>query len=329
METTMRRRLAAVFFTGALLVTAACGDGNGATNGNGDSEEPTGPDVISVGVIPIVDVAPLFLGIEQGFFADQNIQIQTDTAAGGAEIVPGVESGQWDFGFSNILSMMVASNAGIGIQVVSNGNNSTGVAGEDFGSLLVPVDSPVQSASELEGMTVAINTLNAIADIVVRASVLADGGDPDLITFVALPFPEMPAALESGDVDAAFAVEPFQTAIRANGIGRSIASSWVDAAPNLTVAVYFTSQRMMDDNPDLVRRFVAAMEQSLAYANDNPDAVRAVIPSYTPISAELAAELTLPAWPPQINRASADTLAQRALDAGLLAELPDLDALLP
>jgi NitT/TauT family transport system substrate-binding protein len=327
MESTMRRKLAAILFTSALLVTAACGDGNGS--GDGEPGGGTGPDVISVGVIPIADVAPLFLGIEQGFFAEQNIEIETDTAAGGAEIVPGVVSGQWDFGFSNILSMMIAHNSGIDIQVVSNGNNSTGVDGEDFGSLMVPADSPIQSASELEGATVAINTLNAIADLVVRASVLADGGDPDTINFVALPFPEMPAAIEAGDVDAAFPVEPFQSIIRENGFGRSIASSWVDAAPNLTVAVYFTSGQMMQENPDLVQRFVTAMQQSLAYANENPDEVRAIIPTYSSMDADLASIITLPAWPPDINVASAETLAQRAVDAGLLEEMPDLDALLP
>jgi NitT/TauT family transport system substrate-binding protein len=324
----MRRRLAALLFTSALLLTAACAsDDNGAPNGDPGSTEEI--DVVSVGVIPIADVAPLFLGIEQGFFEEVNIQIETDTAAGGAEIVPGVVSGQWDFGFSNILSMMIAHGQGIDIQVVTNGNNSTGVDGDDFGCLIVPTDSPVQSPSELEGMTVAINTLNAIADLVVRASVLADGGDPGTINFVALPFPEMPAAIESGDVDAAFPVEPFQTIIRDNEWGRCIASSWVDAAPNLTVAVYFTSAALIADNPDLVDRFVSAMQRSLAYANDNPDEVRAIIPTYSTMPEELAATIVLPAWPPEINRASAETLAQRAVDAGLLTEMPDLDTLLP
>jgi NitT/TauT family transport system substrate-binding protein len=327
----MRRRLAALFFTSALLITAACAsDDNGDPDGDPNGDVPADEiDVISVGVIPIADVAPLFLGIQQGFFEEVNIEIETDTAAGGAEIVPGVVSGQWDFGFSNILSMMIAHNSGIDIQVVTNGNNSTGVDGDDFGCLIVPTGSPVQSASELEGATVAINTLNAIADLVVRASVLADGGDPDTINFVALPFPEMPPAIESGDVDAAFPVEPFQTIIRDNDWGRCIASSWVDAAPDLTVAVYFTSGAMIAENPDLVERFVSAMQRSLAYANDNPDEVRAIIPTYSTMPEELAATITLPAWPAEINRASAETLAQRALDAGLLEEMPDLDALLP
>jgi NitT/TauT family transport system substrate-binding protein len=324
----MRRRFAALLFVAALLAPAACGDGDDGT-GSGSDPGEQGPDVISIGLIPIVDVAPLFLGIEQGFFEEQNIEIESDTAAGGAEIVPGVESGQWDFGFSNILTMMIAQNAGIGITVVSNGNNSTGVDGEDFGSLMVPVDSPVQTPSELEGATIAINTLNAIADLVVRASLIADGADPETVNFVALPFPEMPAALEAGDVDAAFPVEPFQTVIREQGIGRSIASSWVDAAPDLTVAVYFTSTRLAQENPDLVQRFTTAMQRSLEYASNNPDEVRAIIPTYTQIDAELAAVLTLPAWPPEINRASAERLADQAIRAGLLEEMPDLGSLLP
>lgn len=322
----MRRKLSALLLSAALLTAAGCGDGDGNDNGAG---EPTGPDAVSVGLIPIVDVAPLFLGQEQGFFDDRNIELTTEFAAGGAEIVPGVESGQFDFGFSNVISMFLAQASGIDIRVVSNGNNSTGVEGEDFGSLLVPVDSEVQSADQLEGATVAANTLSNIVDTIVRASIRNAGGDPSAVEFVAVPFPEMEAALANGDVDAAFAVEPFQTIIRNNEVGRSIAWSWVDAAPNMTVAVYFTSGELAESDPDLVQRFTEAMQESLTYANDNPDAVRAIIPEYTEMDPELAAELTLPTWPAEINRASSETLAELAVQDGLLSEPPDLDTLYP
>lgn len=317
----MRRRLAAAAIITALLAIAGCGDGDEPGEG--------GADLIRIGLIPIVDVAPLYLGQEQGFFDDRNIELEIDFAAGGADIVPGVQSGQYHFGFSNVISMMVAHNAGLDVKVVVNGNNSTGVAGEDFGSLLVPVDSPVQRPAELAGAVVASNTTNNIVETIVRASVRNDGGDPSEIEFTGVPFPEMEAALANGDVDAAFAVEPFQTLIRENGVGRSIAWSWVDAAPELTVAVYFTTGERVAGDADLVARFTAAMQESLAYANENPDAVREIIPSYTSIEPELAAELTLPTWPPEINRASAERLAELALQDGLLTEEPDLDALFP
>jgi NitT/TauT family transport system substrate-binding protein len=322
------RRILAATSVAALLFAAACG--TDPDNGN-DSSSPDngGPDVVTVGIIPIVDIAPLFLGEQEGFFADRGIELQTEFAAGGADIVPGVLSGTYDFGFSNVISLMLAQSSGIDLRVVSNGNNSTGVQGEDFGSLLVPVDSPIQNPAELEGATVATNTLNNIVDTIVRASVRNAGGDPSTIEFVGIPFPEMEAALANGDVDAAFAVEPFQAIILGNNVGRSVAWSWVDAAADLTVAAYFTSAERAENDADLVQRFTDAMQESLAYANDNPDAVRAIIPTYTQISEELAAELVLPTWPPEINRASAEQLAQLAVHDGLLDEPPDLDALFP
>jgi NitT/TauT family transport system substrate-binding protein len=329
----MRRKLAAlVFSTALLLAAAACGgDDDNGDNGtdSGQPTSPAGPDTVAVGLIPIVDVAPLFLGQEQGFFESRNIVLETEFAAGGADIIPGVQSGQFDFGFSNVISMMLAQAGGLDVRVVANGNNSTGVDGEDFGALMVPTDSPVQSAAELAGATIAINTLNNISDTVVRASIRNAGGDPSGVEFVGIPFPEMEQALDSGDVDAAFPVEPFPTVIESNGVGRTIASPWVDAAPDLTVAVYFTAGELAESDPDLVQRFTEAMVESLAYANENEDAVRAIISEYTEIPPELASELILPTWPPEVNRASADALAALAVEDGLLAEPPDLDALFP
>lgn len=319
----MRRKLAALLISSALLVAAGCGD-----DGDGDGGT-SGPDQVAVGLIPIVDVAPLFLGQQQGFFASRNIELTTEFAAGGAEIIPGVQSGQFDFGFSNVISMFLAQAGGLDLQVVSNGNNSTGDLGADFGSLLVPVDSDIETPADLEGRTVATNTLSNIVDTIVRASIRKDEGDPEAVEFVSVPFPEMEAALANGDVDAAFAVEPFQTLILTNGVGRTIAWSWVDAAPNMTVAVYFTSRLLAESDPDLVARFTEAMQESLAYASDNPDAVRAILPEYTSLEPELAAQVVLPAWPREINRASSEALARLALEDGLLSELPDLEALYP
>jgi NitT/TauT family transport system substrate-binding protein len=108
-----------------------------------------------------------------------------------------------------------------------------------------------------------------------------------------------------------------------------VAWSWVDAAPDLTVAVYFTSADTAENNPDLVARFAEAMQESLEYANQNPDQARAILTEYTEITPEVVAELTLPTWPTEINRASSEALAQLAVQDGLLPAPPDLDALYP
>jgi len=316
------RRIIALFAAAALFGAAACNSSNGTPS------TPGQPDNVNVGVIAIVDVAPIYLGKQQGFFSKRNINLTLTTAQGGAAIVPAVVSGQYQFGFSNTVSLLLAAQNGLPLKVVCNGNNSTGMADADFAGLFVKADSPIKSPKELVGKTVAANTLKNIVEISVRDSVKKDGGDAAGVKFAELPFPDQLPALQAGRVDAIFVVEPFQAAAIAAG-ARKIASSYVDAAPNLTVAMYFTSNQLRTSNPGLVTRFTEAMKESLAYADTHPDEVRTVLGTYTQITAEVRAKLTLPKWPAEIDKASVQALAEHAQSYGLLTKQPDIAALLP
>jgi NitT/TauT family transport system substrate-binding protein len=322
----MRRVIAALFAGVAMFGAAACGSSN--TPAASSSSTPGTPDKVNVGVIAIVDVAPIYLGKQKGFFTKRNIDLTMTTAQGGAVIVPGVLSGQYQFGFSNVTSLLLASANGLPIKMICNGVASTGVAGNDFGGVVVKAGSPIKTAKDLAGHKVAVNNLNNIGDSTVRESVRKAGGDPSKVTFVELAFPNMGAALQAGQVDATFVVEPFLTAALGAG-GRLVASNYVDPAPNLTVATYFTSQQMISTKADLVKRFTDAMKESLAYADGHPDEVRAVLSSYTSIKPEVAAKLILPKWPQDVNKASVQTLASLAKGDGLLKKDVDLNALLP
>jgi NitT/TauT family transport system substrate-binding protein len=323
----MRRQLATLAAAVPLLLAAACGGDDGAGSGDAAGDNG-GVDRITVGVIPIVDVAPIYLGVEQGFFESRGLDVTLESGQGGAAIVPGVQSGQFQFGFSNVTSLLVAADAGLPLTVVANGVASTGEDGNDFGGVVVRPDSGITDAAGLAGQRVAVNTLNNIGTTTIRESVRQAGGDAESVQFVELPFPEMPAALEQGNIDAIWVVEPFLTLARQGG-GEVVASNYVDAADDLTVATYFTSRQYADENEDLVNRFRAALEESLAYAQDNPDQARAALLAYTQIDQAVVDELTLPAWPTQVNRDSVQRLADLAVEDGLIAQVPDLDALLP
>jgi NitT/TauT family transport system substrate-binding protein len=310
--------------TTALLFAAAAACGTEAEN----PPQAGQPDKVNTGVIAIVDVAPIYLGKAKGFFTEQNIDLTLTTAQGGAAIVPAVLSKEFQFGFSNTISLLIGASKQVPVKAVANGVNSTGVDGKDFAGLFVKADSPIKSPKDLAGRTVAANTLKNIVETTVRESVRKDGGDAAAVKFTELAFPDQVPALEKGNVDAIFVVEPFQQAAVTAG-ARKIASSYVDAAPDLTVAMYFTSNELLKTNPDLVRRFTEAMKKSLAYADEHPDEVRAVLAEYTKIAPEARAALVLPKWPAEVNRASVDRLADLAVTDGLLTAKPDLGALLP
>ncbi|MEU2600844.1 ABC transporter substrate-binding protein [Streptomyces hirsutus] len=324
----MRRRLFIGLTAASVLVTAtACGSsgGGGASDANTSSG---GTTEVKVGLIPIVDVAPLYLGEKKGFFSERGLKLSISSAQGGAAIVPGVASGQFEFGFSNMTSLLIAQSNSVPVKGVANGNASTGVEGEDFAAITVKGDSPIKSAKDLEGRKVAVNTLKNTMELGVRASVMKSGGDPDKVDFVEMAFDQMPAALDGGQIDAAMVVEPALATIKGQG-GREIASSMVDIAPDLTISLYFTSTQYAQKNPEVVKKFQEATAESLAYADSHPDEVREIVTTYTKIPPAVLEQVTLPKWPTEPNRASVEQLVKLGNENDLFKQAPDLDELLP
>ncbi len=299
--------------------------------GCGDDAEPAasgGPTTITVGVIPILDVAPLYLGIKQGFFADRDLELKLQLAQGGAAIVPGVVSGQYQFGFSNTTSLLLAVSKGLPLKVVSAGASSTGKEGGDFGAVVVPKDSPIRTAADLAGKRIGVNTLQNINSTTVNKAVRDAGGDPSGISYTELPFPEIPPAVGKGDVDAGQVVEPFLTIAKQQGM-REVTSNFAVTDPDLVIGLYFTSQPYLQKNPKVVQDFTAAMKQSLSYADSHPDEARAVLSSYTKIDPSVQEAVTLPKWPSEVTREPVQVLSDLAVQDKLIATAPDLTKLLP
>ena len=75
----------------------------------------------------------------------------------------------------------------------------------------------ISKPEDLEGKTVAVNTLNNIAEVVVKAALEKKGVDPESLKLSEVPFPEMRPRWPRASVDAAFSIEPFVTQSVAEG----------------------------------------------------------------------------------------------------------------
>lgn len=323
---------ALAFALAALSVGLAVGcgdDDSGGASGSGSSDTAT----LTVGVIPIIDVAPLYLGMDKGFFEKQNLKIRPQLAAGGAAIVPSVMSGDAQIGFSNNVSLFIATSKGLPIKLISEGvgisPTSTAGAGSDVGycEVLVGRKSSIRKPADLEGKTIAVNTLNNIGDVTIKAALEKHGVDPKRIKFSEIGFPDMLSALDAGRVDAAWECEPFVS----QGIGdgaRGVLNNYADTDPKLSVASYFTSAQYLEQNRDVVKRFVTALHQSLEYAAAHPDEARQVTLKYTKIPPAAAKKVGLPEWRPSFNRPALEHLASLSQKYGLVEKPVELDAII-
>jgi NitT/TauT family transport system substrate-binding protein len=320
-----RMRLTALLSCSLLL--AACGGGSDdASTGTGSGDAPR---QVSVGVIPIADVAPLYLGVEQGFFTDRGLDLELVSGQGGAALLPAVVSGQQDFAYSNNLSLMVAQEANLPVQVVATGSSSTGDPTNDFGCVLVPGDSPIQSLADLAGKRVSTNTLNNINVAVMRDLVDAAGADSSTIQFLEVAHPDVPQVIATKQVDAAVSVEPFKTIALKQG-ARCVSYMFAEAQEEpLTIASYFATSETVQSDPELVEAFVEGVKESFAYSTANPDEVRRILGTFTQLEPELAESITLSYWPEEIDRASFEYMSEIGARYEILDEPADLDALLP
>ena len=332
MKVRSTRRAMALVGVMALLV-AACGDdddGGDAQAGGDEGGDTTAAEeltTIEVGVVPVVDVAPLYLGIQQGFFEEEGLDVQPAIAQGGAAIIPAVVNGDQEIGFSNIVSLLIGQIEGLPVQVISQGIQATDDPDNDTAAIAVPADSDIQEPADLEGKTIAINTLRNISELTVKAALDGEGVDTSTLNFVEVPLPDMVGQLEAGQVDAAGLVEPFITTGKGAG-HRMIIYDRVATEPEMTIATYFTSTQFLESDPDVVEGFVRAMNRSLEYATENADQARQAIAEYTEIPPDVLEQVVLPLWQTDLNQDSIELIAELMVTHGIAEEQADVDALI-
>lgn len=312
------RRALRVVLAGALaaLLTAACGGSSADSEPGGSGKTAAAPEkaTINVGTMPIIDTAPLELAIENGFFADEGLEVNTQTIQGGADGIPKLQSGSLDISFANYVSAFLAHGKGTKMQVAAEAYN----AGEGVLQVTALPDSGIREPSDLAGATVAVNTLENVGTLTVKSILKTHDVDPSRVDFVEKPFPEMVSALESGSVDAAWMVEPFISQAKTTLGAHQVLDSASGATEGFPIAGYVTTQKFQQANPKTVAAFQRAIQRGQRLAHDRAE-VEEIIPTYTEIDPEIAAIATIGEYPTTIEA----TRLQRVPD--LMREFDVLD----
>jgi len=272
-----------------LLVLSACGSGSGAQDENGLT-------TVKVGVLPITSVAALELGIKKGFFKEEGLNVETEVAQSGAALVPAILSGQYQFGFSNNMSLILAHGKGLPVRIVRSANSADKDPKPSQEALLVSKKSGITSLKQLAGKTIAVNSLNNTPQISVMKTLEDAGVDPKSVKFVEVGFPDMPLALSQGRVDAVDVSEPFLTEAL-NQDTRKLAHPYRDVEQDQHLSSWFTTQNYIDSNTETVEAFARAVDKANTYAQEHPDEIREFVPTYLDIDPKIAKKMALPRYP--------------------------------
>jgi NitT/TauT family transport system substrate-binding protein len=277
------------------------------------------PVKLRVSTIPIIDTAPLQVAMAKGFFAAEGLEIDTTPTAGGAAGLPAVAAGQVQIAFSNIISAILGAKQGLGFQIIAAGSG-TGDTTPDIGGLIASKDSPFKNGKDLEGKRLAVNTRNNVGWIYAREWVRATGGDPDKVTYVEVPFPQMSDAVRGNRAEAAFVMDPFLSAAVAGDNMRVLGWPFNAVQKHVPVAQYVASHAYIQQNPQVIEKFVRAYNKGVDWANANKgnDEWVKIVSGYTRLAPEKVKGLVLPPFEKTVNPAGVETVIGLMRRNGLL-----------
>lgn len=321
----MKRRFitTGALIASAMMLLAGCaGSGTAEPSAAGSDG---GLRKVTVGALPLVDIAPLWAGIQAGIFEEHGLDVEVTIVQGGAQTVPALLSGDVQFIVSQPFVPIRADLQDLGVVLIGGYSEST-AEGVDSSAVVAAADAGIARAADLAGRTVAVNSIGGSGQVTIMASVEKDGGDPDSIKFVEVAFPDVPAQLAAGTMDAAFIVDPFTYALTSRG--DKLVNYPQQAIPGLATGAFVTSQAIIDSDPKLVEDFAAAVKDVFAWAPDNEPALRQAIKDNLELPEGVADTIRLSAYSFELNEPAIKDLADYAQKYKLLDGQPNWDRLI-
>jgi NitT/TauT family transport system substrate-binding protein len=203
-EKEMKRLMLVVM---ALFVLAACG----ATPAAPAADDAGTTKILRIGYVPVMIYAPLYVGIERGYFAAEGITIESTPVQGGSDPVVQLAAGNFDVALGGAgAGLFNAAARGVKFSIVAPMHSEKAPLTSPLVISAKRVDE-ITKIADLKGKKVAINATGAATEYWLSEALGQGGLRVEDVELVTVPFKDVPAALASNSIDAAILGEPLAT----------------------------------------------------------------------------------------------------------------------
>lgn len=251
---------------------------------------------ISIGFWPVASGLPLFVADKKGYFKDAGLTVEAVKFASPNQVaealIAGRLQGTGNGVASGVLGLSEITSPGLFKIIAANPSN----VDYKLDQVIVAKDGPIQSIADLNGKKFAAGP--GAQNLAIAQAILAAAGvtNPQVQQ---LEIRQHVAALESGQIDAAYTLEPTGTVGETKGITRTlengVVSKYVLGDPK---APWFggaaaLSSKFIEQYPDATKAYIEAYRRAVQDIRDNPDEVRQYLMGYTAIEGDLVQKVPL------------------------------------
>ncbi|ENO14147.1 hypothetical protein J057_22175 [Marinobacter nanhaiticus D15-8W] len=233
--------------------------------------------------LPGGDKAPVYVGIQEGYFTDEDIEVSIASGRGSTDAVTKMATGQSDIGSADIGALM-AARAQDDVPVSAVYALFT-QAPHAFFTL---ADSDIETITDIEGKRVATSPFtssNAFLPLVLKENDMP----ADAVTLTKSDPGALGPMLITGNTDAIIAwvtnVALFKS--QAAEAGKDIrVLPWSEAGLELYSSSIVAADKFLEERPEVARRFLKAFAKAVAFTRDNPEKagehLHAMVPEVDP-----------------------------------------------
>ncbi len=272
------KKASALLFALVILSSILAGCGKGGSESESASDGSLKPVTLNE-VAHSIFYAPMYVAIEEGYFAEEGIDLTLTTGFGADKTMTAVLTDEADIGFMGSEATIYTYTGGTQDYVVNFAQLT-----QRAGNFLV-ARQPIEDFSwdMLKGATVLGGRAGGMPEMVFEFILEKNNIDPkaDLTIDQSIDFGSTAAAFSGGQGDFTVEFEPHATSLEAKGDGYVVASLGEDSG-YVPYTAFSAKKSYIEANPDVIQAFTNALQKGMDYvsAHTPEEIAKAIKPQF-------------------------------------------------
>lgn len=247
---------------------------------------------LKIAVLPIIDTLPMYVAQQEGLFARHNVNVEFVPVASAPERDQLLAAGQADGAVNETLAVMLFNRETIQMQAVRYALRPAPGYGHFF--IIASGQSGITSVDGLKGVEIGVSQ-GTVIEYVTERLLQAEGFTADEIKTIAVPkIPDRMSLLASGELQAGVMPDPLASLVVAQG-GVIVADD--STHPEYGFSVISFRKAVIDENPEAVKGFLAAIEEATTALNADPAKYKNVLSEQNLVPPPLLETYQAPPFP--------------------------------
>lgn len=250
-----------------------------------------GPTTLKIAVLPVIDALPMYVAQQEGLFEKHKVSVEFIPVASAPERDQLIAAGQADGMINEALSTAFYNKDEVRVQIVRYARAATSETA--LFSILASGKGEIDSPEKLRGVEIGISE-GTVIDYLTDRLLQAEGFAQSEIKTIAVPkIPDRLNLLGTGELQAATLPEPAVSLALQQGARLILDDT---RRPEYSFSTIAFRKAIIDQSPEAVRGFLAAIEEATALINADPSKYSQVLVDQKVVPQPLAGSFKVPTF---------------------------------